>query len=655
MLSQWYASYRKRSTFPLLVTAGSVLLAVAAIAMALTIVQLRTDSLEEARRNIANLALVLGEQTSRSVQTVDLVLRDLHDTIVETHADSIEIFDRAVGGDLIQRALKEKVVRLPQVDVFAIVDSHGRLANASRNADIGMNLSDRDYFQHFNSNDDAGLFVSAPIQTRATGTWTIYFARRINSSRGEFLGIVVGGVAIRYFEDIYKSIDLPRKESFLLVRRDGTVLVRHPDLSRRAGQVIPATSPWHALVAHGGGYYESPGYFDQAPRMVAVRPLHDFPLVVNAAVAEDEVLVTWRKRAFYMGVGSLLVLAYAMILMNVTHRQFRRLREFSASLRQQNETLKLLSDELTSSEASLAARGQELETTLETMDQGLMMADRAGTIVQCNRQAMHLLDLPPELMAAHPTFSAVLEYQWNENRSGREEGSFEEFARKRMANDRPYVQELNRPDGRVIEMRSIPIVAGGFVRTYTDITVRKAADERVHYLAHHDDLTRLVNRVAFRERLQEALGMARTSRRGTALLYLDLDRFKEVNDTRGHDVGDRVLAEAAQRMRACVRAVDTVARLGGDEFAIILPFLDDRNAAENLAQRLLRTLAEPFVFDDVPSSIGVSIGIAICPDDGISVDDLLQHADGALYNAKRAGRNTFRFHAVSEGLREASA
>src|SRR5450631_3135367 len=121
MLSQWYASYRKRSTFPLLVTAGSVLLAVAAIAMALTIVQLRTDSLEEARRNIANLALVLGEQTSRSVQTVDLVLRDLHDTIVETHADSIEIFDRAVGGDLIQRALKEKVVRLPQVDVFAIV------------------------------------------------------------------------------------------------------------------------------------------------------------------------------------------------------------------------------------------------------------------------------------------------------------------------------------------------------------------------------------------------------------------------------------------------------------------------------------------------------------------------------------------------------
>lgn len=146
-------------------------------------------------------------------------------------------------------------------------------------------------------------------------------------------------------------------------------------------------------------------------------------------------------------------------------------------------------------------------------------------------------------------------------------------------------------------MRSIPMTSGGFVRTYLDITERKLAEERVKYLAHHDDLTRLVNRVAFRERLQDAMKTAHAKGRGTGLLYLDLDRFKEVNDTRGHDVGDRVLAEAALRMQASVRTSDTVARLGGDEFAVILPSLDDRGDAElwqgnsfrNLPDRLIST------------------------------------------------------------------
>jgi diguanylate cyclase (GGDEF)-like protein len=149
--------------------------------------------------------------------------------------------------------------------------------------------------------------------------------------------------------------------------------------------------------------------------------------------------------------------------------------------------------------------------------------------------------------------------------------------------------------------------------------------------------------------------IARASGRGTALLYLDLDRFKQVNDTRGHDVGDRVLVEAALRMQGAVRANDTVARLGGDEFAIILPSLDDRSVAENLAKRLVSELARPYYINNTPSSIGVSIGIAIHPDDGLTADDLLSQADGALYDAKHAGRNTFCFHKASEDLGQAFA
>lgn len=630
-MARWSDFLQKGVRWPAAVSAGAALLIAAASAMALAIVQLRQDALDDAYRDIANLASVLGEQTGRSVQAIDLVLRDLQDTVSEMKLDTTDSFDRVVGGETIYRELREKRDRLPQADTFAFIDSRGRLANSSSDKpNIGLDLSDRDFFQHFRTRDERSLFVSAPVQSRATGAWTIYLARRIDSSRGDFLGVVIGGVAIRYLEEVYKSIDLPRHESFVLARRDGVILLRHPDTSQRAGQFFPPQSPWHALVAKGGGFYTSPGYFDGVERMVAVRPLRDFPLVVNAAVSKDEALATWQRQAITMGIGSFLVFAYAAFLMRVTLRQVTRLQE---------------------SESHLADRSQELETILETMDQGLMMVDQHGVVVQCNMQAKRLLDLPDALMAAQPSFDAVLAYQWNTNQSGREDGSFEEFVRKRRIGDRPHTQEIKRPDGRVIETRSIPMAAGGFVRTYTDITERKAAEEKVHYLAHHDDLTRLANRIAFRERLHEAMAMARTSTRGAAVLYLDLDHFKQVNDARGHDVGDRVLADAAQRMRSAVRTIDTVARLGGDEFAIILPFLEDVATAESLARRLIAKLAEPYVIDDVPSSIGVSIGIAIYPQDGRSVDKVLHCADGALYEAKRAGRNTYRLHTGSAAAR----
>jgi diguanylate cyclase (GGDEF)-like protein len=639
----WQPIFRKIDAQPVAAAAGAALLVIVSIAMAIVILELRTDALEEARRNIANLALVLGEQTARSSQAVDLTLRNLQDKIKETQVDSAESFEHVISSGPFRLELKEMSDRVRQADFLAIIDAHGRLASTS-NAVTGLDVSQRDYFRYLSSNNDTNVFIGAPAKNIVTGVETIYFARRVSSRSGVFLGLIVCGVPIRYFEEIYSSIDLPRKESFLLVRRDGTVLVRHPDLVERAGAVMPATSPWYKVVASGGGFYDSPGYFDQMPRMVAVRPLTEFPLVVDAAVAEWDVLAAWRRQAFYIVAGTILLLAYAIFLMRVQYRQLTKLRTAGASLRQQNAALKQLSHELGCSKEHLAKRTQELEMTLEHIDQGLMIVDPQGVVVHCNRQALRHLDLPADLMASQPQLSAVLAYQWNHNRSGTEERSFEEFSRSRTINDRPYVQELKRPDGRVIEVRSNPMAAGGFVRTYLDITDRKTAEDRVRYLAHHDDLTRLVNRVAFRERLQDAMAMARTSARGTTLLYLDLDHFKQVNDTRGHNVGDCVLSAAALRMQAAVRTNDTVARLGGDEFAIILPSFDDRGAAETLAKRLVLELAKPFEINNVPSLISVSIGIAIHPIDGLTADELLHSADAALYDAKHAGRNTFSFY-----------
>ncbi len=181
---------------------------------------------------------------------------------------------------------------------------------------------------------------------------------------------------------------------------------------------------------------------------------------------------------------------------------------------------------------------------------------------------------------------------------------------------------------------------------------RKVTEERIRFVAHHDDLTRLANRLLFQERLTGALAAAARGEHGLALLYLDLDGFKLVNDTRGHGVGDKLLAAVAARLRENCRERDTTARIGGDEFAIIQPLGGQPSAATALAQRLLGAVQQPFDIDGQRLLLGVSIGIAVYPADGETPDQLLRSADTALYRAKESGRNAFRLFEPAMEVRQ---
>ena len=190
---------------------------------------------------------------------------------------------------------------------------------------------------------------------------------------------------------------------------------------------------------------------------------------------------------------------------------------------------------------------------------------------------------------------------------------------------------METPDGGIIE------------GTIIDITERKAAQEQVEYQAYHDVLTGLPNRLLFRDRIGVALAHARRSRRAVAVMFLDLDQFKLVNDTLGHTVGDGLLQAAAERLVRCVRADDTVARMGGDEFTILLSELADTRAAATVAQKVLDTISQPIDVDGHELFVTTSIGISIFPDDGMDAETLLKNADRAMYRAKEAGRNNYQF------------
>jgi diguanylate cyclase (GGDEF)-like protein/PAS domain S-box-containing protein len=204
---------------------------------------------------------------------------------------------------------------------------------------------------------------------------------------------------------------------------------------------------------------------------------------------------------------------------------------------------------------------------------------------------------------------------------------------------------LRRRDGSAVwVLENVSLLEGDILEgTLIDITDRKHAQEQMEYQAYHDSLTGLPNRLLFRDRITVALAHAKRNGRAAAVMFLDLDQFKHVNDTLGHTVGDRLLQVVGTRLVTCVRAEDTVARMGGDEFTILLADLGDGRGAAAVAQKVLEAARHPVVVDEHELYLTTSVGIAIFPDDGEDAESLLKNADRAMYRAKELGRDNFQY------------
>jgi diguanylate cyclase (GGDEF)-like protein len=285
------------------------------------------------------------------------------------------------------------------------------------------------------------------------------------------------------------------------------------------------------------------------------------------------------------------------------------------------------------------------------------MVDAGGTVAVCNRRAIEILDLPEALMAGRPHFDTVAQLRLLTDARGvpsapAEAGAVsEDDCAVPVSATLPLGHEWALPNGRIVEVRSLPLASGGgWVATYEDITARRHAERQVVFMARHDALTRLPNRIVIRERIEAAVAQAERAI-AAAVLCLDLDHFKEVNDTLGHPVGDVLLRKVAERLGACVRQVDTVARFGGDEFTVVQVGPERAEDVAVLAQRIIDVVSMPYEVSGHQVIIGVSPGIAMVPADGSDPDTLLMHADIALYRAKAEGRGIYRFFAAEMDAR----
>jgi len=620
-------------------TIAVALIGAAVIAIGLTVLALRNDALSDAARDAGNIATVLAEEGASSVQSIDIIATELKDELLRVSRGDIATLQTLLHSSRAYTLLSERRTRVRQADFVALVDVNGKLATTSRMWPTPpADLSDRDYFQHFKSlsgGTDA-LFISGVAVNRISGTRTLFFGKRI-AVGNTFLGMVLVGMPLTYFQHLYSSISSLPNQSFMLLRRNGTVLIRHPDNFDRAGAKIPPDSPWYDVISDGGGQYRSPGYFDGRARLVATRQLRDYPLAVNVATSEDSALERWRHRAMLIGLGTAIAILCSAFLLRMLNTHVRRLIDSEASLAERESRL-------AENSAALVHTNALLDSALHHMSQGLAMFDRNEVLMLCNERYLELYGLSPEIVRPGCTLRDILQHRAANATFAFDIDQYIETLHQQIERGEINYTVTHLGDGRSVAVHNRAAADGGWVATHEDVTERMRAAARVAHMARHDALTDLANRVLFRECMEDALARLQSEGKPFSVFVFDLDMFKAVNDSLGHPVGDTLLKVVAQRLLGVIRPCDTVGRLGGDEFAILqLCDGDQRSAAVALARRVLAIVSAPYQIDGHEIVIGTSIGIAMAPADGSNVDELLKNADLALYRAKSEGRKDYRF------------
>lgn len=602
--------------------AAIVLLGLSIGAVGWTIWQLRDDAIRGAISDTGNIAAILSSQLTRSLQSIDNVLLDIKEATQKQNAGGGDPHTPEARKQVYDR-LWAALGKLPHVFNVVVADERGQLiATTAGWPTPNINVADREYFQHAHAQTDGQLVASTTIRNRIDGTQTIVFARRLVKANGDFAGVVFAGVSTRHFETIYESTESLGSLIFTLVREDGIILFRHPDTRGFAGEKLSADATFREALSRGYKGYRILARADGNVRYVSAQPVAGYPLFVNISVTEAAALRGWVQRSAAIGIGSAVLLLCSIYLLIAITRQMRTLSE---------------------SEASLQQTSRQLDAALNNMAQGLSMFDRDKRLVVANKQYAALYHLDPALLKPGTPAADIL----SARAAIRACPATHDYVNERMTamstgEDYSIIDHLQ--DGRVVAITHQRMDDGGWVSVHQDITAQKRAEAELAHMARYDALTGLANRALFLEKTNDALARMRRFGEGFSILMLDLDRFKAVNDSLGHVVGDSLLVAVAERLRRIVRDVDSVARLGGDEFAVIQTCpQDQREGAVVLANRILEAITEPFDLDGRKVVIGTSIGITLAPNDATDADSLIRNADLALYKAKAEGRNCYRF------------
>ncbi len=606
-LRQWLAARVNVST-------GIVLFSVALIATLWTVVVLEQRSGREkviagAIRQNSNLAVAYEEHIVRTLKGLDSVL------LLIRHEY------RRLGRKMdIAQYVEEGLIDGRLFTIISVVDERGNVVLSSRAA-ASTSYADREHFRvHQLRRGQDTFFIGAPVMGRVTHTWQIPMSRRIIKRDGSFGGTIVVSVDPGYFTSFYQKTNIGEQGAVLLVGLDGITRARRIGTALSFGDDISNTTLLKKGAQSGVGQFLSQGAVDGVPRYVSYRKLPGYPLMVAVGAAEHEVMADFvrnRNRDYALAILlSIIIAGFSGILLVTLSRQQRA------------------STALATSEARFRA-------TFERAAIGIIHTSLDRRILQANQKFCDMLGYNRDELVGMPSNSFT--HPDDREHDGRYRRQLLSGEMDSVSAERRYICK----DGSIIwTERAVSLVRDHdgqplyFLRIVEDVTERKRLEDELRGLATTDMLTGLPNRRAFIARLEdEHARLKRFEGQQAALLILDLDHFKNINDTYGHPAGDEVLRQVAAVIRNEIRQIDMSSRLGGEEFSVLLAGAT-HTAAREFAERLRRKIAGLTVtHENRTITVTASIGVAALHAAEESADAALLLADRALYRAKNLGRD----------------
>ena len=573
------------------------------------------DGEAQATRFVAGAEAALN----RSLLAVDVLLASMDELL----GLSAPMVDR-VDADSASQRLRSSARQNLMVRYVALLNREGETLASSDPA--GKALVVRlppDFLQSVLAPSVSTLMISAPIVSFASSERVLYLARHLQTARGAQVVAVAELPVSALSAVLVQGVDISGLQ-VTLERAGGQLLLSVPS---REEAIAPMLAPPLAELAELRLAWQAPARLTGQPALVVSRPVLYQDLRISASIPLRDALAGWREQRTAIALTGGLFVAMILAAGVLALRSLDRLAQARLVIAQSKATL---------------------DQALESMVSGFMLLDSGHRVVRWNSQFEAIF---PWLRPVAPgvPFRRVLEEAARHHLAHASDEERMRWVEQRMLTHHrhePYEQQL--PNGRWIQITERSMPDQGFVITYHDVTALRQASAEIESLAFYDPLTNLPNRRLLMDRMEQAIAASVRSGQHGALLFLDLDHFKTLNDTRGHEVGDMLLRQVAERLKTCVRREDTVARLGGDEFVVMLNELSAHSGeaaaqTRRVGQKILRKLNVPYTLGEHAYHSTPSIGATLMGGALQSSADLLKQADIAMYQVKSQGRNALCF------------
>ena len=584
--------------------------------------QFRGRALEAAERELSNSALLLSRHFDQQLGDLQHVHDDVVTYMQASGIATADQFERTMSLLNVHEMLRTRLAALPHVGGLHLFNTKGWLINSSEAWPVpDVNISNRRYFEEFMSGKPVPDVIVEPAVSKVTGNWTTVFARKITGRNGEIVGLATRGVEPSHFEDFVASLALNEDTMISMIHQDGTIIARYPRDENAIGRnVADLPASQQAPEMNGGISGRFRGADSEDDRVSAVRSLTHFPILIVATAKTSTALGNWWAQTKLQFCAAVLSVIVVIVMVFLIVRQLRRQHD--------------------AAQRKLSEKSLHLDTAINNMTQGLVLFDGSARLVICNQRYIDMFGVSTDVVKPGCHLRDIMLHR---QAIGSFVGDVEEYCAEFL---NPSVSEITdrvvtMPDGRTVRLIYKRSADGGWATTVEDVTEGRRVQARIEHLAHYDALTNLPNRTLFQRHAESLLLDA--AQVAFAILYIDIDEFKRINDSLGHLVGDEFLRGVAERLRESIGPEDFIARLGGDEFAIVQHGVVTNDDVSELVERIYRALRMPFDCHGHRFSSDASIGIAIAPRHGSDLFGLLKNADLAMYAAKAAGRRTHRF------------